>query len=354
MRKLIITLVSIILPAIHVLSYAEQSSVYDNIFKRIKGKSLEDTNLVKGDSLLLLLKKEEDRRNAWSLAVEGSFTSDEAEDKTTADLNTKVDMTRGEYPQQFRFIIESRIRLRDDKFEDDVTAFLLNYDYYVHRFAETYAFVERFSDNYMDIKQRFEIGIGFKIELTELFGQTPLLGLFDNKDTVLVKRLAPPKALNSEEMDSLEHYRETALISIRKRDARLRASIALSFFRELEQAEIGGKDTTLPSEERFRFVLRPLVKIGITKHFDIGGHCYLKLPAFEPRKKNGDWDYRVDAQCYAKLTLSEGRYGNDKVSLNVRYDIRFDNTPPSAELNGTQYTASKFHGTARLGISVKI
>ena len=351
MRKLVIILLFIVLSALHVLSYAEPGIPDEKFFEKVRGKNPKDT-LSGSDSLMLILKKEEDRRNAWSLTLAGNFTGDEAENKTTADLNNTLKITKGEYPRQFRFTIENRIRLRDRKLEDNVTAFLLNYDYYVHRFVEVYTFVERFSDNYMDIKQRFEIGLGAKLELTELLGMS--FGLVDDKDIRLIDSLPSPTSLTAEEESTLSHRKSTARISLRKRNARFSGSIAFSIFKELEQAEIVAQDTTLPTEERFRFVVRPSVELRVTENLRIGGYCYWKLPASKPRRENGKWDYRRDARIFATLELSQDKHGNDKVNLSVRYDTRFDSSPPSVELNGEEYTASQFHSTATLEISVRI
>lgn len=141
---------------------------------------------------------------------------------------------------------------------------------------------------------------------------------------------------------------------MRKREARLKAGVAFSFFMELEQPEIAEADTILPSEQRYRFVVRPSIKWRVTGDLRVEGHCYFKLPAFRPQRRNDEWDYRVDAQVVAALKLSEDKEGNEKVSLNVRYDYRFDNMPPSVGLNGMLYTARKSHSTASLGISVAI
>ena len=134
----------------------------------------------------------------------------------------------------------------------------------------------------------------------------------------------------------------------------MKYSISFSFLKEIEQAEIVDSDTTLPGEERFRFVIRPKIVLRVTENLRLNGYCYVKLPAFEPRERDDKLDYRVDAQIGANLELSQDCYGNEKVGLNVRYDYRFDNTPPCAVLNGALYTASRSHGTATLGISVSI
>ncbi|MDH3890287.1 MAG: hypothetical protein OEV49_04320 [candidate division Zixibacteria bacterium] len=242
---------------------------------------------------------EEKRMIQWDMGVVASFKNDFADGKSESVLNISTDFSKGGYPREFRFVTTSSVELEASKLDDEVTGLLLNYDYYIHPHVETYAFMERFSDTYMGIDQRFEFGIGLKFEYA-------CFGLVDSKDRVVVERArrnlisaraedttlckkTPKSKLDSLTCDkriltaklvslgaievkkrTLEHVNEIeaakreinridqsieklpiditalkeplhgkvdkALTSIRKRKSRVKLGLALSIFRELEKA----------------------------------------------------------------------------------------------------------------------
>ncbi|UCE66795.1 MAG: hypothetical protein JSU85_01940 [Candidatus Zixiibacteriota bacterium] len=365
MRKLVITfLLTTALAVMHVLSYAEQSDTKEKTSGTVKVKNNEvgDSLLIddlrilpKIKSLRRLLKEEQVKSNKWEVSLTANFSGDEAGGQNTSELKTSVEITKGRYPRQLRFKEKSDIRLEDDKLEEDVTTLLLNYDYYIKPSVEVYAFLERFKDSYMGIKHRFEIGFGALYEFT-------LLGLVNREEKENMGAIRELFGqLSERQRDSLRQDKETALTSIEKRDSRLEISFALTFFQELEQpeeivAKVGTIDTTcsLAPEARFRIVIRPFIKYQVTKELSLSGFCYLKAPAFHPQKVDNQCDYRIDAQFLAKLKLSNDKQGNDKVNITFGYDLRYDNAPPSVELNGERFAANDFHGTTTLGITVEI
>jgi len=318
------------------------------------------------DSLKSLLELAEKKRTAWALGISANFKTDNAGDNRVTDLGTGASVEKGTYPRQFRFDAKSNVRFKKNKLEEEVTTFLLNYDYYVSPNVEAYAFIERFKNSYLGINQRYEIGFGaklekrlgkFKNELSKNIDS--LFGVYKsqvNKNQVILDTF-----LNNPNHRELEEYKELEMTSLRRDQTRLIIGIAFSLFYELEKADElvanNNADTlTLESENRYRFVIRPSLELKASKSLTFYGHCYAKFPLFAPynSKTNPHGDYRIDAILNAKLNLSNNLEGNEKVALLVSYSHRFDNDPPSISYNNVLHMHENRHETVTLGISVKI
>lgn len=193
MRKPLMVVYFVLL--LHLVSYAGQITTVEMNRVGNSGDSLS-----KSEHLLSILQEEEDRINAWDLNIGGSFVGDKADDKTAADVSIAASITKGIFPRQFRFNFESSIQLENGKLDDDVTALILNYDYYINRRVEVYSFIERFSDSYMDINQRFEIGFGMKM-------QGEFCGLVDKTDVDKIEGLYA--SLPSAEKEGLKDLKRT-------------------------------------------------------------------------------------------------------------------------------------------------
>jgi len=341
-----------------VICYAQQSEETKQAVNPAVKRSSQAPAASPIDSLRYLLKEEQKRSNALKMSLSVSFKGDESGGENDSKLKTAAEISKGEYPRQLRFKEKSDIEFEDNKINEDVTMLLLNYDYYIAPSIEVYAFLERFKDSYMGIKNRYEIGFGALCEIA-FFGSVKRKENTEKKIENLFERL--PTTLSVSQKDSLSRDKKTALTSIKKHNSRLTVGLALSFFRELEQPDeimvpAGAIDSAVSvgSETRFRVVFRPSINYHATNELTLSGFCYLKAPAFHPQRVDSKYDYRIDAQFSAKLALSNDEQKNGKVSLSFIYEFRYDNVPPSVELNGERTVANDFHGTTTLEITVEI
>ena len=133
--------------------------------KTKKNKKLYDDwgdNFIKA---LKFLKAAEKERRALDLLVELGFNGNKAgRENNLYKLNVGTEVRKGGFRNEFRFKAETSILYEDDTLKENVTTTLVNYDYYLLPFLETYGFIERFSNSYLSIHQRYEIGLGFKLE----------------------------------------------------------------------------------------------------------------------------------------------------------------------------------------------
>ncbi len=76
--------------------------------------------------------------------------------KVTAGLK----LNRGSYPGEFKFDAEVDVRLQGGSFEQNVRDLYVAYDHWLAPWSEAYVFASQFSDSYMEIDQRYEVGAG--------------------------------------------------------------------------------------------------------------------------------------------------------------------------------------------------
>jgi hypothetical protein len=106
--------------------------------------------------------KLEDERTGLSGSVSFGFSGNSAgEGNSEGKGNVEVSLRAGTYPSELSVSFGADLNFAKDQLEDDVTRMLATYDRILPSGnTEVYAFVERFSDSFMSIDQRYEIGVG--------------------------------------------------------------------------------------------------------------------------------------------------------------------------------------------------
>lgn len=327
--------------------------------------------------------------NRLNISVGAGFKGDWSGEKELYKLDIDSEISKGIYPNEFRFKAGASIQLIDKTLKEDVTSLMVNYDHHFKPWLEVYGFVERFSNSYLSIKQRYEIGTGISFEL-DLLDTTKKIDAeiktyFDEKkeeNTIRNKSekdyeefrnihanitdevyeefrkyldkfdKGPPDkklAINllRSKFEDLEKEEKRIKQAFKKKYAKLSVGLAMTLFSELEQAEIKAyfdekkeengeqviqkaTETTsilLDMEHRFRFVLRPSIVVRPTDDLTLMAFKYFKYPLNRPYQ-NGKRDYRTDALIRAQLVLKKDAGGAEKVSLILEYQQHYDNFPP--------------------------
>ena len=313
--------------------------------------------------------------NRLNISVGAGFKGDWSGKKELYKLDIESEISKGIYPNEFRFKAGASIQLIDKTLQEDVTSLMVNYDHHFKPWLEVYGFVERFSNSYLSIKQRYEIGAGISFEL-DLLDTTKkidkelntirdksekFMNIHGNITDEVYKEFreyldkleddSPDKklAINllRSKYEDLEKEEKRIKQAFKKKYAKLSVGLAMSLFSELEQAEIKAyfdeikeengeqviqkaTETTsilLDMEHRFRFVLRPSVVVRPTDDLTLMAFKYFKYPLNSPYQ-NGERDYRTDALIRAQLVLKKDAGGAAKVSLIIEYQQHYDNFPP--------------------------
>jgi hypothetical protein len=309
------------------------------------------------------------------LMVDVSFNGHKAGDNSLFKLDIRVDIDSREYPSKFRFKAGTTLQFKNNILQEDVTTLLVSYNYYLEPWLMMYGFVERFSDSFLSIQHRYEIGGGIMFELDlgkkkreivrekesyqcqfeKVFKEKMPETWNDAGDAISLRKkiedhLPSFYYYNSKKKaDELVKEEKCFFNILKKNLTRVSASLAFTIFSELEKAEIEtfideqitGEDGTtricegttptkfpLEGEQRFRFTLRPRLEIKIGENFSIKGHIYLKYPLGKPQKVFGRTDYRYDGSLRAELNVSMPFSWAKKAALFFEYQRHYDNLPP--------------------------
>jgi hypothetical protein len=309
---------------------------------------------------LSVLRKEEDRQRALKADISFGLTGDEAGERSLFKLNTGISLSRGEFPSEVNVVSKLGLQQRDGQLQEDVTSLLISYDYHTTRHVEYFAFAERFSDNFLSIQQRYEIGFGARAGFH--FGSVPSWNrVADSFDTVRAGlasvRAAVPKMpargqvmpnLGPDESSGLPLATRRLEHALRDQSARVFLGLVASVFAELERAEIevtsrpavGSVDPVVTSKVpvdatyRYRLTIRPAIRLRPSEEITIVIHPYYKLPLDGARRVTAAdgtrrLDYRRDVMSEMEWTIKQEQTGLESVGFLVTVNHFFDNVPPT-------------------------
>jgi hypothetical protein len=323
-----------------------------------------------GKRLDKLLGEIKEQRNL-NLKLGFGFLGDEAGSSNLYKVAAELDMAKGVYPRRLAFRMGTDVTYKNSKLDEQVRSILANYDYHVLPELETYGFVERFTDTFMGVDDRYEIGGGLKFEheqpgLTnrgkELHDSFKAL---QNPDTLT----AVVRLLGESFRSQLGDLRSDSAVDvgITKRHAKFAVGVAGTVMIELEDASVetvvdtldptgsfvvglGGAVSKIevPSETQVRAVVRPSLTYRPTSELMFEARVYVKYPLRDARR-DGELDYRVDGVARASLDLLPDRTGQEKVTLVWEIRENYDNTPPRIDettLQAAQQNGLRFRETS--------
>lgn len=309
---------------------------------------------------LAFLRREEDQQRALKADILFGLSGDEAGEKSLYKLNTGISLSRGDFPSELSVVSKLGLQLRDGVLQEDVTSLQITYDYHATTALQYFAFAERFTDNFLSIQQRYEIGFGARLaaHVGSMNGPRAVDARVDQIRGVFapmkasggIAGRANPVPLSVPDIDRFDAAAEEIRRSLRERDARLIVGMAASVFAEIERADLdvvsvpqAGPVTSadeikskvsLPSEQRYRMSIRPTLRWRPTTDVRVRVYPYWKLPLDAPRRvvaANGDkrLDYRRDIFSELSWSLKGDQTGLENVEFVLTYNHYFDNVPPA-------------------------
>lgn len=303
---------------------------------------------------LAYLRREEDRQRALRADILFGLSGDEAGEKSLYKLNTGITLARGDFPSELSVVSRLGLQLRDGVLQEDVTSLQITYDYHATSRLQYFAFAERFTDNFLSIQQRYEIGFGARLA-TQL-GMTGDAGAIDVRVEEVrgaMARLGTPASAPGEQtpvaLSTPEQQRFTAAVedlrrSLRERQARLVIGMAASVFAEIERADLEvvsipqpgtvpidsiRSRISLPSEQRYRLSIRPTLRWRPSRDVQLRIYPYWKLPLDAPRRVANRLDYRRDIYSEMIWGIRGDQTGLENVEFVLTFNHYFDNVPPA-------------------------
>jgi hypothetical protein len=340
------------------------------------------------------------------ISVEAGYNGDKSSHDQRQLINLSTSINKEIYPIAFRFkagtVFSSSSK--DNKSQDQVTTFLVNLDYNVVPWLKTYGFVERFTDTFMNIKERYETGVGVKFEL-DVLDPAKKPKKDDRKlpnDKEFIEKFLPEKieslkiALAYDEtiqymkdagidikkiwefIESVEEEADKLKHACKKQRTKINLGLAITAMSEMEQAadlssdvldintkqKIDTLDYPFSPTQRYRVVFRPSILLKINDHLSLYYHTYFKEPLGGPVYDNGRRDWRADSLFDTKIDLTKNNSWGGEASVILEYQSSYDNAPPYIlsqkidELMGIGKTlkrtaANKRHDIVLIKIGVK-
>lgn len=313
---------------------------------------------------LARLRALEDRQRSLRGNVTFGLTGDEAGSRSLFKLNTGVSLSRGVFPSEIAVSTFLGLQLANGRVQEDVTSLKISYDYHTSRRLQYFAFAERFSDNFLSIQQRYEVGFGASVGVD--VGSLGEVAAIDQQFAHLrrnlpgvwaaVAALAEPAqsaVLASGALDParVDRALESLGYMVRDEQARLFVGVAASVFAEIEQASLEvvslavggilpaatdtiGQTFDLEGARRYRLNIRPTLRLRPTSQIAIRVFPYWKLPLDGPRHATlpgggRRFDYRRDVLSEMSWNIRPEDSGVESVAFVFAFNHFYDNAPPS-------------------------
>lgn len=333
------------------------------------------TVVVRFRRALAVAAKQHDR--ALEVTLQGALRGDDTKSVDAFQFATEASFAYLGYPTETRFRASTSFTSdsRLSTFKENVTRLVANVEYHPGDPSEVFGFAERFTDSYMQVDQRYEVGVGVKLRLwkarlTRLGGERlqPLRDLAIESLQAAVVQAYPlgsrtdttipaDVARLESSLDALSGLRRgleddpevtTAMVSISAavltefEKARLKVPSANNPA-SMEDLELGGR-------QRYRLSLRPRVEWKPVDRIKVRGTTFFKLPLFSPWKDStsGRTDYRIDTELRTEFSLSSGDGG--RFSLQLGIENYYDHAPPRFG----DYVAPATHWLYNWAIGVKL
>ncbi len=274
-------------------------------------------------------------------------------------------LTKELYPSTLRFRAATKFIFSSQSVQNELTSILINYDYYLTPNIELYSFLERFSDSFMSIKQRYESGVGVKFEfdadplrgrssgglspaarsarneeaLMEAREKAELVGrYFELKDrflaSPLIGRLGDKLIHVHAILESIERDRRSTELGLEKKRSPFNLGLALSVFSEVEQADID-TDTIDPSTgeniqllmdpvQLYRFTIRPSFNWKLSDSVTLSSQLYWKGSSMGFLK-----DARLDLYSKLDFRVAKDFLWGGPLSVSLDYQFHYDWRPPA-------------------------
>jgi hypothetical protein len=302
------------------------------------------------------LQKKDKELSGFDLRIKAGFIQHAAGDTSFIKFDLGASLAEDSYPHQLRFDTGASFVLQDDAYRENVSTLRLNYDRYLAPWLEAFSFVERFTDSYLGIQQRFEIGAGLKLEgrlsPDRDRWEEERRGLAAAVDDQLLAWRSRPEAAADPSLRrrirAMERERDRIRNFILRALQKVEVSLSLNVFSEIEQAAletyvdrlIAGTDgmatepasatskITLDGEHRLRYVIRPSFAFKPSDALTVRGQFYWKGPLGSPARRDGRLDYRFDTLLGFELGLPVAASWAKSLYLKLEHKIHYDNCPP--------------------------
>lgn len=293
----------------------------DKILNHLDNKGLNNTLLTDRTqtfkefrSFLRLLSKQALIEDSFSGKFTFGFNTSNSDKRELIQFNVGAEVKKGSFPSQFKFKSDLNVQLQNGELIENISNLSVSYDHHLNNSfgQEGYIFIQRSSNNFLNIDQRYEAGIGFvhnvfisgrksykggdvKKRLTQDGAKTiEKLNKFkiqnktiETDDFIAIlctDSLCIPTTFSEKDIDLFTKENDKLLKAIRKRESKVRFSILSGINYEVERTpdslSISFKDSDSTQFFRPRNLMRlagaPNLELKINQ-VNFESKCYFKL-----------------------------------------------------------------------------
>ncbi len=309
------------------------------------------------------LRLEEERQRSLSASISVGFSGDDAGERSLYKLNTGISLSRGDFPSQLSVDSKLNLQVRDGSLQEDITTLGIDYDYNVSRRFEYFTFAHRFTDSFLSIAQRYEVGVGTRVAMSlgDMGGSPAMQAVIGETGSVIdamsngaASASINPAALAAQDAARFKAAAHDLGEAVFSRESRATIGLAVSAFAEIERAQLdlvsvpmsgeGSSITSsmaLPSVQRYRLSVRPTLRVRPASGMTIRFFPYFKLPLskqYQTSTSDGTrkYDYRRDIFTELSWAVKADERGAETLEFVVSLDDYYDNIPPELSADAIQ------------------
>ena len=277
-------------------------------------------------------------------------------------INGGIHIESGSFPQDFEFSTLLNIQIDNGQLQENLSNLRISYDRFLKNKRdpfryEGYSFINRRSDQFMGISQRYELGAGIITAFWKKKLHDRSQARYDKYHREVIQwRAKGPNAvdvtvrgypsytwtgIDSSAFETLHDSRERIANTIIKKRSPLRLGLLIGVFYEVESASASDELLTAGGPEmftrnfevtnRFRWEIRPSVNWRLSEDVYFKVAPFFKFPfPHEWKTQVGD-EMLIDARLdlFADLIFSL----QDNFTLSIDYNFYYDFAPASMLLN---------------------
>ena len=258
------------------------------------------------------------------------FNSDRSDNQSLYRIDGGINGSRGIYPGELNFTSNIGILLNNGQFTENVSNIYMSYNYHPSwgdgLLAENYAFLKRFTDAYLGVDQRYELGGGIVIASysKHLIDSSHINAInkvkFNADDfsddiwAICSEHCALYKTeeVTKGDVKCLEKTQKIANLSHRKTLARYRLGLLIGMFFETEKINVSKLINFSTGQSQYNYSFEPTQRLRITIR-----------PTFDYRPSRG---ITFKVRPYFKLPIPGQDFYNVSFGniVDKKYDYRFD------------------------------
>ncbi len=302
------------------------------------------------------------------------FLGNSSEGDEILRINGGISLQKGSYPQDFEFSTMLNILIDNGELQENLSNLRISYDRFFNTKngfnMEGYSFINRRSDAYLGLNQRYEIGAGiiFAHWKKKLFPASQAMydsyceekisfHSMDNQVVVCdVKNCVPIEArgITPSDFDVLNQAQKRISNTIIKDHTPLRVGFMIGAFYEIESSS--HSDSLMTAEgmrffshdfttvNKFRWEFRPTFDLRFSEGVRLKIRPFFKLPMPWEWETNVDGKKEIDARLDFPISLTFAL--SDKFSMSINYVLYYDNAPPSLLLEEKDVNGNPLYLTA--------